>query len=1022
MDRYIPFYPDPDNPPDDIQRIISSKREFRDLIPPVGDEKPPLPGQRYIHQEFFIRYMNYANRVLCIYEAGTGKSCAFIGVAEHLIRTGQYSRCIIFEIGDTLGNEMRRQIAEHCNEPGRYTQTPGGPHAKSEKSRLTAIKARVKENYDIVNYAAFARSIKSKSDDEIIKLYSSHVLVLDEVHTMTSLKPERFGAARDAQDDGFDTYNQIKRLIRLARNTKVILASATPMVNNVKQIVKIMNLILPEDNQMSESDVETPTIENLKRFFNGRIAYIKSTRSESYPLFVGVPIFQDKSSSGEVQEGSTIVYPTVMGDIQRRKYQEKIRESHGKDAFQTRAQGICVLAVPDGFKDYDDVIKRKPELFSDLASLSRYSGKVSKIVEIETTELGCSFIYTDKVKDVGSDMLSKIFELYGFSVITGDMKVNAIMAETAEPKPRVAVYSSSSKSNGNSAILTVFNSEKNVMGEYIKCFIGSRITRDGINLRNCLRVHLLYSTWHHSGDTQSIWRAIRVKSHQNMIKHIKEQQTKIPGNLMPLSFRSSVPVRVYRHVAVFSKDKIDDVPTVDISKYYKAELKEMPIRAVYNIMKRLAVDCSANRNRNISGDAKDYSLECDYRPCKYECYSVPSREVDDRSVSIYIPKMIVEASEKLKVILSRRGYINVDQVQGTSVDIVRKALIYLIKNKTQIKDMYGMPKYVATNGTIAFLVEEVAANGDFPVDEVSLFFNDLSYYSDKLFLPASNTDAADNEYTLNMLFSNRSSFDISRVSSALSVLCLKRVINEAISRSKPGDPFEIGTTVTSVSMPYKSILASLDRVDPYGNDVLSRKIIGFYKRCIFCVRDHSGAENILIRPSSISRREGFDSIPLLEKVHPGMVYETRKRRWRSSSASEDTQAVNAIVSLMSKFEKYGVYGVQMLGFKFKVKSLLDFKPGGDKRAIPRGTDISNIDEKEIVRMFRHVFTLTNAIDTNNTNETEYRRKIYRGKNVSIEDVIFYNHIGTPDVVTMKTMFHDHLVNAGLVFYINVDPE
>ena len=51
---------------------------------------------------------------------------------------------------------------------------------------------------------------------------------------------------------------------------------------------------------------------------------------------------------------------------------------------------------------------------SDRKNLKRLSCKIDKLIEIETTNEGCSFIYSFDVAGSGIRMIEKIFSLYGF--------------------------------------------------------------------------------------------------------------------------------------------------------------------------------------------------------------------------------------------------------------------------------------------------------------------------------------------------------------------------------------------------------------------------------------------------------------------------------------------------------------------------------------------------------------------------------------------------------------------------------
>ena len=70
----------------------------------------------------------------------------------------------------------------------------------------------------------------------------------------------------------------LKKFLHKIKNFKIILLSGTPMVNNIKEMIDVMNLILPENNQINtERGLKTEEdINYFKGFFKGRVSYLKS--------------------------------------------------------------------------------------------------------------------------------------------------------------------------------------------------------------------------------------------------------------------------------------------------------------------------------------------------------------------------------------------------------------------------------------------------------------------------------------------------------------------------------------------------------------------------------------------------------------------------------------------------------------------------------------------------------------------------------------------------------------------------
>ena len=59
------------------------------------------------------------------------------------------------------------------------------------------------------------------------------------------------------------TYIQLQKVFRVAENIKILLLTATPMIDRGSEIIGIMNLILPKNQQLGKKDWQSP--EKLKK-------------------------------------------------------------------------------------------------------------------------------------------------------------------------------------------------------------------------------------------------------------------------------------------------------------------------------------------------------------------------------------------------------------------------------------------------------------------------------------------------------------------------------------------------------------------------------------------------------------------------------------------------------------------------------------------------------------------------------------------------------------------------------------
>jgi hypothetical protein len=278
LEDFIPTFLEQDDPK--IQFEMAKRQEFAELVTEPREE-PPAPGEFYRHQIAFQRLLHNTNSCLCIHETGTGKSCSVIGLTEYYKHhTKQIKRIYVIERGPSTADEFQRQIAFSCTK-GDYIPDRARKPDISSRERKKAITSEVSRWYSIMKYSDFTKEVTAKTDDEISEDYSGCIFVVDEAH----------GLRNDPTNRGSDTegaYNALWRVFHLIQRSKIIIMTATPMINSVREVAIMMNLILPADQQMPINwDYNLVTRKQLEPFFRGRISYIRSQDNGVRPNYQG---------------------------------------------------------------------------------------------------------------------------------------------------------------------------------------------------------------------------------------------------------------------------------------------------------------------------------------------------------------------------------------------------------------------------------------------------------------------------------------------------------------------------------------------------------------------------------------------------------------------------------------------------------------------------------------------------------------------------------------------------------------
>lgn len=241
-DKFI-VYPDP---------FVNDKNEFDIKYKKI--EKIPDKGQLYNHQEFAKLYMKNNDRVLVISKPGTGKTCTSIGVSEYFsdiyfndVKIARITNCVILTRGKTLAKNFENEILNVCTKKGKYTidENITGQSRKVRKARLLS------KFYTFKNFQSFANELNNMTEIDIIQKFSKTLFIVDEVQNIP-LESGKSGL--------YETYY---KLFNLLETSKIMLLSATPIVNDPREFVQIMNLILPKDKKLDEKSIKWNSLTSL---------------------------------------------------------------------------------------------------------------------------------------------------------------------------------------------------------------------------------------------------------------------------------------------------------------------------------------------------------------------------------------------------------------------------------------------------------------------------------------------------------------------------------------------------------------------------------------------------------------------------------------------------------------------------------------------------------------------------------------------------------------------------------------
>jgi hypothetical protein len=147
-------------------------------------------------------------------------------------------------------------------------------------------------------------------------------------------------------------------------------------------------------------------------------------------------------------------------------------------------------------------------------------------------------------------------------------------------------------------------------GQVINVIVGTRIIGQGVDFKWIRQVHIL-EPWHNNTRIyQVIGRGLRHCSHADLPEGERD--------VMVYRYCSTIPDDATRGTEDASAGG-GGIETIDEHIYARVIKKDILVKQIERALKENAVDCEFNKHRNIFIEHKDFTRECDYMPCLYQC-------------------------------------------------------------------------------------------------------------------------------------------------------------------------------------------------------------------------------------------------------------------------------------------------------------------------------------------------------------------------------------------------------------------
>ena len=335
------LYPDIDD--ETFLQKLLSKREFREtkqakitdetLEQNVCDveEFEYTSAQKFVSQ--FMSPNTPYNGMLLYHGVGVGKTCSAILAAESFLQLSPKNKVYILAppaiqagfyrtIFDSsrikFGNESDEQNQHDGCTGNRYLDLTQTLYERDKKDIELRVNRLINKRYSIMGYVAFRNMVRDilsqipstlsperKQQQRVTLLQralSGCFFIVDEAHNLRDVSETEDDT--DQVDDVGDRSDasagkklapMLREVLKTCEGIKLMLMSATPMYNNYKEIVSLLNLLLyvdkvDESELLRESDIVfdkevlTPESEaKIVKVANGHVSFMRGENPRAFP-------------------------------------------------------------------------------------------------------------------------------------------------------------------------------------------------------------------------------------------------------------------------------------------------------------------------------------------------------------------------------------------------------------------------------------------------------------------------------------------------------------------------------------------------------------------------------------------------------------------------------------------------------------------------------------------------------------------------------------------------------------------
>lgn len=490
--------------------ILNKDTRSMDQICKNNNNEFKLQIQQLFLKEYMIKFPNWKN-LLIYHEAGSGKSCTSITMAEQYLNTYPNNKILVIlpaRLKTNFIDELMSDCTMHkyINKENllKY-HSPTTSNKEKNIIKLNFIK-NISIKYTIFSFEKFKKLLlnnKNNISEYINNLTKNNLVIVDEVHNLLSENYNReflnniirSGKIEEKIKSGANTILFILLNKFANESTKFLFLTATPIFNNIKQLRELVIVMNPEVVIPLKS-----SLLELIELLRGKVSYFPGTSLNAYPkteyIYYNIKLSNTQDN----------VLFNIQNDIL-----ENINDS--KDALLSKQRQASLACLPKNVKIIEDKIDKV------IKNMHEYCPKIERLL--------------DNINLPGKHVIFSNFIQTGLNIVEaalikkGWIDIYTALEKNITNNKIYAKWDGSTNDSNKQLIKRIVNNKNNIDGNQIKIILGSPSIKEGISFKHVQHMHILDPVWNSSAKTQVEARVNRFCSHVEITNSFKNISRKV---------------------------------------------------------------------------------------------------------------------------------------------------------------------------------------------------------------------------------------------------------------------------------------------------------------------------------------------------------------------------------------------------------------------------------------------------------------------------------------------------------------